>query len=192
LSEGIKLIVGLGNPGSQHLGDRHNVGFWFTDLIANDYHSTFKTESKYKGEIANTKINSHDCKLLKPSTFMNTSGTSVAPLVNFFKLKSENILVVHDELDLAPGEVRLKFQGGHGGHNGLRDIISRLGSKNFYRLRIGIGHPGHKDAVSGYVLTKPSATDRTLINNSIEDAMRVLPEIIAGEFNSAMKKLHTK
>ena len=123
---------------------------------------------------------------------MNTSGTSVAPLVNFFKLKSENILVVHDELDLAPGEVRLKFQGGHGGHNGLRDIISRLGSKNFYRLRIGIGHPGHKDAVSGYVLTKPSATDRTLINNSIEDAMRVLPEIIAGEFNSAMKKLHTK
>ena len=183
----IKLIVGLCNPGSAYHKTRHNAGEWAVHAIANSHNSTFKAEKKFFGELAVAG----KTLLLIPNTFMNGSGQAVQAVANFYKLKPENILVAHDELDLPPGVIKLKANGGHGGHNGLRDIISRLGSKSFYRLRIGIGHPGHKDMVTNYVLGKPSNSDKMAILQAIDRAIDVIPNVLDGHFEKAMHQLHT-
>ena len=188
----IQLIVGLGNPGSEYEPTRHNAGFWFVDELARRCRQDFHAEPRFHGEIARCQLDASECRLQKPLTFMNRSGQAVGALMRFFKIPVEQILVVHDELDLPPGTIRLKQGGGHGGHNGLRDLISHLGSKEFYRLRIGIGHPGHRDQVVDYVLKKPSGEHRRLIEDAIDDALDVMPDVLAGQFEKAMNTLHTR
>ena len=188
----VDLIAGLGNPGSKYAQTRHNAGFWFVDAVARKYHGQLRSEAKYKSDTARCSIDGHDCRLQKPLDFMNCSGRPVAALAGFYRIPRQAILVAHDDLDLPPGTVRLKKDGGHGGHNGLRDLIPQLGGKDFLRLRIGIGHPGHRDDVVGYVLKAPSSADRTLIEQAIDEAIAVLPRIIKGDINAAMKQLHTQ
>ena len=188
----IKLIVGLGNPGPKHLMDRHNAGFWFTDLLCDDFATTFKLDSKYQAKVATASIANNVVKIIQPQTFMNLSGTSTAKLANFFKYNAKEILVIHDELDLPVGDVKLKLGGGHAGHNGLRDIIAKLGSNNFYRLRVGIGHPGHKDLVSPYVLSKPKKDEQELIIDAIHAGLRNIKNIVNGEMDKAAKEIQTK
>jgi len=192
LSYDIKLIVGLGNPGPKYSETRHNAGFWFVEDLANAYRGRFLPEKKFHGEVARINLEGSDIWLLKPETYMNRSGLSVVSLAAFYKIAPENILVAHDEIDLKAGTARLKSGGGHGGHNGLRDIISHLGTKDFQRLRIGVDHPGSKDMVVDYVLKRPDAKDRNAIEDSINDALRVMPKIAAGEWEKAMHQLHTK
>jgi len=191
LSAGVQLIVGLGNPGNEYEQTRHNAGFWFVDAIARRYNTSFKSEKKFHGDIARISVNGQEVWLLKPDTFMNRSGQAIQALANFYKIKLENILVAHDELDLDPGVARLKKDGGHGGHNGLRDTIEKMGGKNFLRLRIGIGHPGDKNRVSGYVLKKASNDDHIDIERAIDQALKVLPQVIDGDLAKAMNELHT-
>ncbi len=188
----IQLIVGLGNPGSEYEPTRHNAGFWFVDELAQHCQQQFRTEQRFQSEVARCLVEGNECRLQKPMTFMNRSGQPVRSLLQFFKIPHEQILVVHDELDLPPGIVRFKKDGGHGGHNGLRDLISHLGSKDFYRLRVGIGHPGHRDQVVDYVLKKPSKHDRSQIDEALADALNVIPDIIQGQFERAMNTLHSK
>ena len=188
----VALIVGLGNPGAKYDQTRHNAGFWFLDGLARRFHCTLTPENRFQGEAGRCDIDGADCRLLKPTTFMNRSGQSVAALAGFFKIPPEAILVVHDELDLEPGTVRLKRGGGHGGHNGLRDLISALGSREFLRLRVGIGHPGHRDDVINYVLNKPSADDRIAIDAAIESALLQVPAIVRGDHEAAMNALHRR
>lgn len=190
--ESVSLIVGLGNPGPQYQGTRHNAGFWFLDALLRDYPCALRPESKFKGQACRVVIQGHELWLLRPDTFMNLSGQAAGALAGFFKIAPECILVAHDELDLPPGQVRLKRGGGHGGHNGLRSLIEHLGSREFARLRIGIGHPGHKDRVHDYVLSKPSADDRDAIQRAVDEAVATLPLIVAGEFARAMNVLHTQ
>lgn len=192
LSYDIKLIVGLGNPGPKYSETRHNAGFWFVEDLASQYRSRFLPEKKFHGEVARINLEGKDVWLLKPETYMNRSGLSVVSLAAFYKIAAENILVAHDEIDLKAGTARLKSGGGHGGHNGLRDIISHLGTKDFQRLRIGVDHPGSKDLVVDYVLKRPDSKDRQAIEDSINDALRVMPKIAAGEWEKAMHQLHTK
>jgi PTH1 family peptidyl-tRNA hydrolase len=192
LSYDIKLIVGLGNPGPKYSETRHNAGFWFVEDLASQYRSRFLPEKKFHGEVARISLEGKDIWLLKPETYMNRSGLSVVSLAAFYKIAPENILVAHDEIDLKAGTARLKSGGGHGGHNGLRDIISHLGTKDFQRLRIGVDHPGSKDLVVDYVLKRPDSKDRQAIEDSINDALRVMPKIAAGEWEKAMHQLHTK
>jgi len=189
--DGLRLIVGLGNPGAEHLRTRHNAGFWFVDALAQSQGVRFGLESKLFGETAKVNVGGQSLWLLKPATFMNLSGKSVAAALRYWKIEPEQMLVVHDELDLAPGTARLKFDGGHGGQNGLRDITKLLGHGKYHRLRIGIGHPGHKDRVTSWVLGKPGADDEASILRAIGDADDVLPLAVAGDFNEAMKRLHT-
>ncbi|MTI63548.1 aminoacyl-tRNA hydrolase [Methylophaga sp.] len=186
------IIAGLGNPGSQYDGTRHNVGFWLLDQLARDLGTSFTVQKKYHGELAQCDLGEHKLYLLKPLTFMNRSGQSVAPLANFFKIPLQNILVIHDELDLPPGTVRLKRDGGHGGHNGLRDIIAQSGGKDFLRCRLGIGHPGDSRLVSDYVLSKPSPTDREAIEMAIENMLKILPDVLSGNLDKAMNWLHSQ
>ncbi len=188
----IALIVGLGNPGAKYDQTRHNAGFWFLDELIHRYGGHWKVESKFHGEAMRVHVNGCDVWLLKPATFMNRSGQSVAALARFFKIPVERVLVVHDELDLDPGVVRLKQGGGHGGHNGLRDIMAQMGSREFYRLRLGVGHPGHRDQVVDYVLNKPSQDDRKAIEDAIWDASRCADDMISGDFAAVMRTLHTK
>jgi PTH1 family peptidyl-tRNA hydrolase len=187
----IQLVAGLGNPGTRYEPTRHNAGFWFLDAVASRYGARFLAENRYKSEVARCSIDGNDCRLQKPLDFMNRSGAPVAALAAFYRIPRSAILVVHDDLDLPPGTVKLKRDGGHGGHNGLRDLIPVLGGNDFLRLRIGIGHPGHRDDVVGYVLKAPSPVDRSLIDVAIDNAVEVLPDIIAGKINRAMKNLHT-
>jgi len=187
----IRLIVGLGNPGPEHALDRHNAGFRLVDTLAERQGVRFGLESKLFGETARVDIGGQQVWLLKPATFMNLSGKSVTAALRFWKIEPEQALLVHDELDLPPGTARLKFDGGHGGQNGLRDTIRLLGHGRFHRLRIGIGHPGHKDRVVGWVLGKPGKDDDILIGRAIDDAIDVLPLVAKGEINEAMKRLHT-
>jgi len=187
----IQLIVGLGNPGSDYEPTRHNAGFWFVDELAQRCQQPFRSEQRFQSEVARCLFDGNECRLQKPMTFMNRSGQAVRSLLQFFKIPLEQVLVVHDELDLSPGVVRFKKGGGHGGHNGLRDLISHLGSKDFYRLRVGIGHPGHRDQVVDYVLKKPSKQDRLQIEEALVDALDVMPDIIQGRFERAMNALHT-
>ena len=188
----IELIAGLGNPGAKYEQTRHNVGFWFVDALARSKGAKFKLESKFQGEVAKVSIDGNPVWLLKPNTFMNHSGQSVGALARFYKIPAEKILVVYDELDLSPATLRLKQGGGHGGHNGMRDIFSHLGSKEFIRLRIGIGHPGNSSQVSNYVLSKPSSDDRISLENAIDEALRYVPQIMEGELQKVMNHLHSQ
>ena len=187
----IKLIVGLGNPGAEHTETRHNVGFWFIDTLAKKYSLTFRPESKFQSEVCRISIADIDCWLCKPVTYMNVSGQAVQAIANFYKIAIDEILVAHDEIDLNAGTVRLKKDGGHGGHNGLRDIIEKINGKNFIRLRIGVSHPGSKEQVTPHVLGRPSAGDRKLINQTIDSAIEIMPQVFEGEVHKAMTALHT-
>jgi PTH1 family peptidyl-tRNA hydrolase len=188
---GLRLIVGLGNPGAEHARTRHNAGFWFIDALASACSVRFGLESKLFGETAKATVGGRSVWLLKPATFMNASGKSVAAALRYWKIEPEEALLAHDELDLAPGTARLKFDGGHGGQNGLRDTMQHLGHGRFHRLRVGIGHPGHKDRVTPWVLGRPGRDDEAAILRAVEDALEVLPLAVAGDFNEAMKRLHT-
>lgn len=188
---GIRLIVGLGNPGADYARTRHNAGFWFIDALALAAGVRFGLESKLFGETAKLSMAGESIWLLRPATFMNASGKSITAALRYWKIEPEQMLVVHDELDLAPGVVRLKFDGGHGGQNGLRDTMRLLGHGKFHRLRLGIGHPGHKDQVTPWVLGRPGAVDQDRILHAIGDAADVLPQVIAGNMADAMTRLHT-
>ena len=188
----VQLIVGLGNPGQQYDQTRHNAGADFVMALANQCGATLKSESKFFGLTAQVVVAQRPLRLLIPTTFMNRSGRAVAALANFYQIAPEQILVAHDELDLAPGSARFKFSGGHGGHNGLRDIIPALGNqRDFYRLRVGIGHPGHASKVSGYVLGKAPQSEQQLIATSIDNALRALPLALDGDWEKAMTQLHS-
>ena len=187
----LKLIVGLGNPGTEYQSTRHNVGEWFIQSLAKSYHLELKPEKSFFGKTARGTIANTDIRLLIPSTFMNLSGKSLQAMANFYKIEPEQMLVAHDELDIPAGNIKLKKEGGHGGHNGLRSIIQSLGNrKDFYRLRIGIGHPGNKDLVTPYVLGKPSIAEKKLIENSIDDAIREIEKMVSGDWSEAMNQLH--
>ena len=188
----IKLIVGLGNPGAEYTHTRHNAGFWFIDELAWSWKASLKDEKKFYGAVARVSHEGNDIWLLKPNTFMNRSGQAVAALAQFYKIKPEEILVVHDELDVVCGRIRFKLGGGNGGHNGLKDIQARLGTPNFYRLRLGIDHPGDRNLVVGYVLNKPSAEDRQAIEESVIKSIKGLPLILNGEWEEAIRFLHSK
>ena len=188
---GLRLIVGLGNPGPEHARTRHNAGFRFVDVLAEKAGARFGLESKLFGETAKVEIAGRSLWLLKPATYMNLSGKSVAAALRYWKIEPEEALLAHDELDLPPGSARFKFDGGHGGQNGLRDTMQLLGHGCFHRLRIGIGHPGHKDRVTPWVLGRASRDDEAAIERAIDDAIQVLPLAVAGDFNEAMKRLHT-
>ena len=192
MSTSLQLIVGLGNPGNEYAGTRHNAGAIFVEELARQHSIALSPDSKYFGLTGRGMIAGHDLRLLIPTTFMNRSGKAVATMANFLKLTSANILVAHDELDLDPGVARFKKGGGHGGHNGLRDIISSLSNdKDFHRLRIGIGHPGSSDQVTGFVLSKAPQAEQQLIADSIDEAIRTLPEALSGNWAIAMNRLHS-
>lgn len=190
--QGLRLIVGLGNPGPEHARTRHNAGFRVVDALVEKAGERFKPEGKLFGEVARVAIGGEQVWLLKPATFMNLSGKSVLAALQFWKIDPARMLVVHDELDLAPGDARLKFDGGHGGQNGLRDIHRVLGNGAYGRLRIGIGHPGHKDRVTPWVLGRASADDDILIGRAVDAAIDVLPLLAEDNFNEAQKRLNTK
>ncbi|HEX5352491.1 MAG TPA: aminoacyl-tRNA hydrolase [Rhodanobacteraceae bacterium] len=188
---GIRLIAGLGNPGPQYLRNRHNAGFWFADVLATGAGEGFALENRLHAQACRITINGQPVRVIKPDTFMNESGRAIVAALTFWKLMPDELLVVHDDLDLPPGSARLKFDGGHGGQNGLRDIMAQLGHGSFHRLRIGIGHPGDRNRVLNWVLGNPSAADEDAILDAIARAREVLPLAVAGEFNEAMKRLHT-
>jgi PTH1 family peptidyl-tRNA hydrolase len=187
----LRLVIGLGNPGAEYLRHRHNAGFWFIDSLALSAGARFTREARLHGEAARITLGGQDVRLFKPMTFMNESGRAVLAALAYWKIAPEECLVVHDDLDLAPGTARLKFDGGHGGQNGLRDIIGQLGHRRFHRLRIGIGHPGQRDAVTPWVLGRPNRADEEAMLDAIARALQVLPLAVQGEFNEAMKRLHT-
>ena len=188
----VQLVVGLGNPGAQYDDTRHNAGFWYVEQLASAYGVSLQPEKKFFGMAARITIGGQDVRLLNPTTFMNRSGQAVGAISTFFKIPPQSILVVHDELDLPPGIGRLKQGGGHGGHNGLRDIISALGNnKDFLRLRVGIGHPGNSRDVVNYVLSKPSVADRQKIDAVIDEAVRISAEAFNGARQKAVQELHT-
>lgn len=186
----IKLIIGLRNPGSAYEQTRHNAGEWLTAALAKRHNAAFKLEKKMQAQIADLELNNHPGKLVLPLTFMNHSGQPTRLISQFYRIQPEEILVVHDELDLPAGRIKLKTGGGHGGHNGLRDIISQLGSGEFHRLRIGIGHPGHKDLVHQYVLSKPSVQDRQQIYDAIDRGIAAIPLVLSGDIARAMNQLN--
>ena len=187
----IRLIVGLGNPGREYEATRHNVGFLWVDELARLQKLNFKSEAKFHGLTARGQLHGHEIFLLKPQTFMNVSGRAVGALAQFYKIEPAEMLVVHDELDLPPGVARLKMDGGHGGHNGLKDIIAHLGSKDFWRLRIGIGHPGDRAEVTNYVLNDPRREERELIDDAMQQAQNIAHLVIEGKTEAAMLKLHS-
>ena len=187
----IKLFVGLGNPGPEYAATRHNAGFWWIDALARELKVNLVPERAYHGLMARTSVAGHSVWLLQPQTFMNLSGKSVAALARFFKIQPEEILVVHDELDLSPGQAKLKRGGSHAGHNGLRDIHAQLGSSDYWRLRIGIGHPGVKGEVIHWVLKKPAPDQRQLIEDSIAHSLKAYPTMLAGDMDKATLLVHT-
>lgn len=187
----IKLFVGLGNPGPEYEATRHNAGFWWIDALSRELKAPLGLDKNYFGQVARTTVNGQTVWLLKPLTFMNLSGKSVAALARFFKIAPEEILVAHDELDIVPGQAKLKFGGSHAGHNGLRDIHAQLGSGDYWRLRIGVGHPGVKTEVINWVLKKPSQEHREGIEESIERALKAVPELLRGEMEKATMLIHT-
>lgn len=192
---GIRLIVGLGNPGPEHEHDRHNAGFWFVNAAARAHGGGFAREPKFFGEIAKIAIGGRPVWLLKPMTYMNRSGQSVAALTNFYRIAPDEILVVHDELDLLPGQAKMKLGGGTAGHNGLKDIAAKLGDPGFWRLRLGIGHPRTlqlNQMVVDFVLHRPGREHQEAIDDEIDRAMACLPDAVAGNLEAAMMKLHTR
>ncbi|MCW8924753.1 MAG: aminoacyl-tRNA hydrolase [Xanthomonadales bacterium] len=186
---GTFLIIGLGNPGSDYDQTRHNAGFWFLDALNNG--SGFRKQSRLSAEVCRTRLHERDCLLAKPAVFMNHSGRAVRAVMDYYRVSAGNVLVAYDELDLPPGTARLKQGGGHGGHNGMRDIFRHLDDTGFLRLRIGIGHPGHKDAVTNYVLGRPTLKQEVAIRYSISEAVAVMPDLLSGNVAKAMKDLHT-
>jgi PTH1 family peptidyl-tRNA hydrolase len=187
----IRVIVGLGNPGPEHLNTRHNAGFWFVDLLAKRHGGEFRDYRKYSGETARVTLSGQDLILLKPTTYMNRSGLSVRQVSDFFKVQPSDILVAHDELDIPVGTLRLKAGGGHGGHNGLRDTIAHIG-ENFWRLRLGIGHPGNKAEVIDYVLTRAPRAEEELIQEAVNTAADCMPLLLEQGAERAMTKLHSR
>lgn len=188
----IQLVVGLGNPGPEYRDTRHNAGANLVEALGRQFNAQFAEDKKSHGYVARVRIQGNDVRLLLPTTYMNNSGRAVAAVANFFKIPVDDILVAHDEIDLPVGTVRLK-QGGGGGGNGIKDVIASLGNnKNFKRVRIGVGHPGSAAQVVDYVLKRPRAEEQPLIDDSIDDALQVLPLVIVGEWEKAMKELHTK
>lgn len=185
------LIIGLGNPGARYAETRHNAGFWFLDRVASECGARLRLQAKLQAEVARVTWRGHDCLLARPITFMNHSGQAVRAVADYYGAEPAAMLVAYDELDLAPGTARLKQGGGHGGHNGLRDIFRHLPDHGFLRLRIGIGHPGDKYAVTAYVLSRASAEQECLILGSIGRAVQVLPDLLDGNLAGAMKELHT-
>ena len=191
MSSNLKLIVGLGNPGEQYARTRHNAGVWFVSRFADQQGATFKEEKKFFGRTATTLFESQEMRLLLPTTYMNESGKSVRALAHFFKIPPEQILIVHDELDLPTGVIRFKQGGGLAGHNGLRDITQRLGgNQDFNRLRIGVGHPGQKSDVTGHVLGTVSKKDESTMYQCIDEALRLMPLVVNGEWQKAMNELN--
>ncbi len=187
----IKLFVGLGNPGPDYEWTRHNAGFWWLDALAQQCKTSLVPDKSYHALVARTSINGQTVWLLKPQTFMNLSGKSVASLARFFKIQPQEILVAHDELDIAPGEAKLKLGGSHAGHNGLRDIHAQLGSDNYWRLRLGVGHPGVKSEVIHWVLKKPSLDHRIAIEQCIDRTLKALPHLLEGTMDKATMLIHT-
>ena len=188
----IALIAGLGNPGKQYIETRHNVGFWFVERLQRQFQIQFNLEKKFKAETGTFLFDGRHIRVIVPNTFMNLSGQSVAPMASFYRIPAQSLLVVHDELDLPAGTIRIKVGGGHGGHNGLRDISSRIGSSDFLRLRIGIGHPGTTKDVSSYVLKRPNRDDQAKIEDSIDLAIGVFPDLLSGNLQKAMNSLHSE
>lgn len=186
----IKLIVGLGNPGPEYENTRHNAGTWFVNILADNYKTSLKPETKFKGLVGSIQDENHECKLLIPLTYMNKSGTAIQALANFYKIPSDTILVAHDELDFSVGKTRLKYDGGAGGHNGLEDIIRCLGTPKFYRLRIGIGRPTFKD-VANYVLAAPSKNEKQQIIESLDKALTTVDQMLHGDIAKAMQIINT-
>ena len=191
MSTGIRLIIGLGNPGPEYVNTRHNVGAWFIHTLSKAHQVSLKLETKLYGSSAKIVSAGQPIRVFIPNTFMNNSGKAVLAVAHYYKIPPESILIAHDELDFEPGMARLKQGGGHGGHNGLRDICSRLGSADFCRLRIGIGHPGNKNQVSKYVLSRPSTDDQVSIERSIDEAFNIIQPLINGEFEQAFHQLHS-
>ncbi len=187
----IKLIVGLGNPGNEYARTRHNAGFWFVDELARAHGGNWRRESKYQCELARVRIGDAEVWLMKPQTYMNRSGAAVQAVAGFYRIAPAQMLVAHDEIDLPPGVVRLKQAGGHGGHNGVRDVIAQLGA-DFWRLRIGVGHPGSKEQVIDAVLDRASAAEQALIDAALARAYAALPELLRGDAQKMMKMLHTR
>ena len=191
MAEGaIKLVVGLGNPGEEYARTRHNAGYWFVERLAAQASAPWKRDSRHQCEVSRAGVGGVDLRLQKPTTFMNRSGAAVQSLAAFHRVAPAEILVVHDEIDLPPGTARLKFGGGHGGHNGLRDVIACLGAE-FWRLRLGVGHPGHRDQVVDAVLSRASRDEQGLIDAALERALDVLPQFVGGQQQQAMHQLHS-
>jgi PTH1 family peptidyl-tRNA hydrolase len=187
----IRLIAGLGNPGREHERDRHNVGFWLVDRLARAEGASLRKEARYHGLVAKLPGPHGDVWLVEPQTYMNLSGRAIGALARFYKIAPEDVLVVHDELDFLPGVVKLKLGGGAAGHNGLKDTIAQLGGQNFWRLRLGIGHPGDRDLVADYVLSSPAPVDRDAIDGAIDRSLAIIPELLDGRMEIAMQKLHS-
>jgi PTH1 family peptidyl-tRNA hydrolase len=188
----LRLIIGLGNPGSDYAETRHNAGFWFCERLARELGTSFSRESRYHGLVAKARVNGVDCWLLMPQTFMNRSGQAVQALAHFYRIEPAEMLVVHDELDIPPGQMRLKFGGGLGGHNGLKDITSHLGTQDYWRLRVGIGHPGDRNEVVNFVLKPPRREEREEIDAALDRALLAWPTLAKGEFNAATQKINSK
>ena len=191
MSKAIRIIAGLGNPEDKYERTLHNAGFWFVDALAREYGGSFRYEKKFDADYCRINLHGEEVWLVKPQSYMNNSGQPVRGLLDYYRLGVDELLVAHDEIDLPPGTTRLKDGGGHGGHNGLRDIIQHCGP-DFLRLRLGVGHPGEKHEVTNYVLRRGSSDVDAAIKKDIDDAMAVMPELVDGEINAAMKKLHTK
>lgn len=191
MTEGIQLIVGLGNPGSQYADTRHNAGAWFVEALLKESDTVLHTETKLKASLTHTSHFGGVLRLAIPTTYMNESGMAVAALAHFYKIPPAAILIAHDEIDFEVGVTRLKKDGGHGGHNGLRDIIKHLNTTDFWRLRIGVGHPGHKDRVHDYVLNRPTLAEEQSIARDIDQAVRVVPLLLKAQFEQAMTQLHS-
>lgn len=185
------VFIGLGNPGQKYAETRHNAGFWFLDRLAGKSGSVFRVQSKLQVEIARAVLHGHECILAKPTTFVNNSGQAVRAVLDYYKVPASRLLIAYDELDLPPGVTRLKLGGGHGGHNGLRDIFRHTGDHDFLRLRIGIGHPGNRELVTPYVLSRPRREDQLLIDKALSKAEAVMQDVLSGKLAAAQTELHT-
>jgi PTH1 family peptidyl-tRNA hydrolase len=186
----LRLVIGLGNPGAEYSETRHNAGFWFCERLARELGANFSRESRYHGWVANAR--DAGIWLLMPSTFMNESGRAVQALAHFYRIAPAEMLVVHDELDIPPGQLRLKFGGGLGGHNGLKSLTAHLGTQDYWRLRVGIGHPGDRNEVVNYVLKPPRKEERELIEESLDRALLAWPQLARGDFNAATQKINAR
>jgi PTH1 family peptidyl-tRNA hydrolase len=191
MSTSLRIIAGLGNPGEKYERTLHNAGFWFVDALARKYGGSFRYEKRFVADYCRINLHGEDVWLVKPQGYMNESGGPIRSMIDYYRLRATELLVAHDEIDLEPGTVRLKKGGGHGGHNGLRDIIRHCGPE-FLRLRLGVGHPGHKDMVTSYVLKKASTDVAIDIERNIDQAIDVMPTLVEDGLNAAMKELHTK